>query len=188
VNPVDLFLLLCIAVPAALGLWRGMVGQLALVAGLVGAGAAAFVLGGEVAAWLLPEGPAWAPAAGAALAFFGVFIAIQIVGWGLRRLVAAMGLKWADHLGGGVAAAAAGGIAGAWCVTALALYLPERPAVYADSSLVTYAEQVACVTGLQCASLADDDEPADDAELARAAGDGTQVAVELAEAERAPSL
>lgn len=148
-NAIDILLGAFVMVPMLLGLWRGMLWPIAVVVGLVGGLIVGVLVGPPLGASFFPD-VGWAPMAAAGVVFVVVFGAVQAVRWGMRRLMKAVRLKWVDHLAGGVASAAAGGIAGAWLVTTVALFLPEKPEAYESSLLAGHAEQVACRTGMPC--------------------------------------
>ncbi len=148
-SPIDIVLVAFVLVPALLGLFRGMLWPISVVVGLVAGGAAAAIFGPPLGSAVLPGSP-WAPLAFAAAVFVAVFSVVQAARWLVRRMLSAIGLKWLDNLAGAVAAGAAGGLAGAWLVTSVLLFVPEAPPVYETSVLAAHAERLACRTGMPC--------------------------------------
>ncbi len=148
-NPLDIVIAAFVLIPALLGVWRGMLWQIAVIVGLVGGAVGAVLFGPPLGSLLMP-GSGWGELGMAAAVFVGVFIVVQLARWALRRLLAAIGLKWIDHLAGGLAAGACGAIAGAWLIMVLPLLLSEKPSVYERSLLLVHAEELACATGFPC--------------------------------------
>ena len=91
----DLLLLAVIGVSTLLGLMRGFVGVVASLVAWILAGWAAFRFGAHAALFLAGGGEP-SPAqlfAGYGLSFLGMLLFVGIVGWGVRKLVHAVGLS-----------------------------------------------------------------------------------------------
>jgi membrane protein required for colicin V production len=98
----DLLLLAVIGVSTLLGLMRGFVGVVASLVAWILAGWAAFRFGAHAALFLAGGGEP-SPAqlfAGYGLSFLGVLLFVGIVGWGVRKLVHAVGLSGIDRIMG----------------------------------------------------------------------------------------
>lgn len=143
-SPVDLVFMALVVVPCVFGLWRGVVGGVAGPAGLILAGVAAMTEGPTVGDLILPEDP-MAPLAGFAALFVGVWLVALLVGAGLKRLLAASGLSWADHVGGGLAGAVAGTLAASWVALMGPQLVPGAAGLWDDSHLLPYVDAVADV-------------------------------------------
>ncbi len=151
-SPLDLFLSGAVALPAAWGLWRGIVSGVTGPAALVVAGVAAVTGCVPVGRVLLGPQPL-APVAGFIGLFVAGYLAVRLVGLLVRKLAAAAGLAWADHLGGGLVGAALGAVVGAWVAAVAAAALPGPPAFVRRSVLLPQARVLACATGLDCQRL-----------------------------------
>ena len=148
-NHIDIVLIAFVLLPGLLGLWRGMLWPIAVTVGVVVGAITGLVFGPLLAEAFLPEA-AWAPLAGGALLFVLVFSLVQGLRWLLRKILAALKLRWVDHVAGGLAAAAAGAIAGSWLITGVGMILPDKPPAYASSLLSGHAEAIACASGMPC--------------------------------------
>lgn len=121
----------------ALGLWRGVVYELISVAGYIAAFLGAQWLAGTVALHLPDFLRGWSPSVRHAIAFGLVFIALVfaagLLGWALKKAVAAMGLGASDRTLG----AAFGLLRGLVLLLAAALVIGwtpmERAAWWRDS-------------------------------------------------------
>ena len=102
-NAFDGAVLAILAASAAIGVWRGVVGEMLALAAWVAAFFAARAFGGEAAAllakWLAD--PALRMAAGYGLVFVGVLVAFALVRVAMSVLVKAAGLGLLDRLLGG---------------------------------------------------------------------------------------
>lgn len=98
-NAIDLVLLLVVAASALLGLMRGFIGVVASLVAWIGATWCAFRFGGHIAFLLSDDGQPGATGllAGYAIAFFGVLVAVSLVGWLMRRLLQSVGLSGLDR-------------------------------------------------------------------------------------------
>lgn len=98
-NAIDLVLLVVVAASALLGLMRGFVGVVASLLAWIGATWCAFRYGGHLGFLLSGDGQPGATGllAGYALAFFGVLLAVTLVGWMMRRLLHSVGLSGLDR-------------------------------------------------------------------------------------------
>lgn len=98
-NAIDLILLLVVAASALLGLMRGFVGVVASLLAWAAATWCAFRYGGHIAFLLSDDGQPGATGllAGYALAFFGVLVAVTLVGWMMRKLLHSVGLSGLDR-------------------------------------------------------------------------------------------
>lgn len=107
---LDIALLAIIGVSALLGAWRGFIAAVASVLAWILAGWCAFHYGAEVAWGLTTETPPGygALVGGYALAFVAVMLFVTLVGWGVGRLVAGIGLSGLNRLLGLVLGAARG--------------------------------------------------------------------------------
>ena len=96
----DLLLLGVIGVSTLLGLMRGFIGVLASLLAWLLAGWAAFRFGARIAVLLAGGGEPTAGQlfAGYGLSFLCVLLFVGIVGWGVRKLVHAVGLSGIDRM------------------------------------------------------------------------------------------
>lgn len=123
--PLDWIFLTVLALSLALGAWRGLVYEVLSVLGWI----AAFVL----AQWWAPDAAGWLPmgqagetlryAAGFLLVFIAVAFAGGLLAWGVKKLVAAVGLRPVDRTLG----AAFGLVRGAVLLLALAVVVNMTP-------------------------------------------------------------
>lgn len=130
-NAIDLILLLVIAASALLGLMRGFIGVVASLLAWIGATWCAFRYGGHLAFLLSADGQPGATGllAGYALAFFGVLVAVSLVGWVMRKLLHSVGLSGVDRLLGLVLGLARGALVACVLVLLMAFStLPQEPA------------------------------------------------------------
>ena len=138
-NPVDLVVLVLIAASAVLGVVRGLVGTIASLLAWFGAGWVAFSHGARLAFWFSDDGMPGAAEllAGYAAAFIGVLVLVNLVGWGMRKLLHSVGLSGLDRLLGGGLGVARGVLVACMGILVMAFSrLPQEPA-WADSRAVT---------------------------------------------------
>ena len=111
--PLDWIAVVLVAVSMLLGLLRGLVFEVILLAGWVAAFLCAQWLAEEVGRWLPFGEPAasWRYAAGFVLVFVAVAFSIGLVAALTRKLVAAIGLRPVDRVLGGVFGVARGAVA-----------------------------------------------------------------------------
>ena len=130
-NPIDLAVLVAIAGSALLGLLRGLVGTVASLVAWLAAGWIAFRHGAALAFWFSDDG---APGAtellgGYAVAFVGVLVLVNLVGWAVRKLVHSVGLSGLDRLLGLALGAARGALVACMGLLLMAFSsLPQEPA------------------------------------------------------------
>ena len=130
-NAIDLVLLLVIAASALLGLMRGFVGVVASLAAWLAATWCAFRYGGHIAFLLSNDGQPGATGllAGYALAFFGVLVAVSLVGWLMRKLLQSVGLSGLDRMLGLAVGVLRGVLVACVLVLLMAFSpLPQEPA------------------------------------------------------------
>jgi len=151
-SPLDVFLAACVAIPAAWGLWRGIVGGVAGPAALIVAGVSAVSACVPLGREILGTQPL-APVAGFVLLFVVAYLAVRLVGLAVKKVVKLVGLGWADHVGGGLAGAVVGALVGAWVASVAASVLPGPPPFMQHSVLLPKARAIACATGLDCTRL-----------------------------------
>jgi membrane protein required for colicin V production len=113
VVPLDWIAVVLVAVSMLLGLLRGLVFEVILLAGWVAAFLCAQWLAEDVGRWLPFGEPAasWRYAAGFVLVFVAVAFSIGLVAALTRKLVAAIGLRPVDRVLGGVFGVARGAVA-----------------------------------------------------------------------------
>lgn len=130
-NAIDLVLLLVIAASALLGVVRGFVGVIASLVAWIGATWCAFRYGAHLAFLLSSDGQPGATGllAGYALAFFGVLVAVTLVGWLMRKLLHSVGLSGVDRMLGLALGLARGVLVACVLVLLMAFStLPREPA------------------------------------------------------------
>ncbi len=130
-NAIDLILLLVIAASALLGLMRGFVGVVASLVAWLAATWCAFRYGGHIAFLLSSDGQPGATGllAGYALAFFGVLVAVSLVGWMMRKLLQSVGLSGLDRMLGLAVGVLRGVLVACVLVLLMAFSsLPQEPA------------------------------------------------------------
>ena len=82
----------------ALGLWRGLVGEVLALLAWILAGLAAWRFGHQVGATITAiADPAWRVLAGYALVFIGVLLVLALVRYAVRGLLKALGLTAVDR-------------------------------------------------------------------------------------------
>ena len=123
----DLLLLGVIVVSTLLGLMRGFVGVVASLVAWVLAAWAAFRFGAHVALLLAGGGEPTAGQlfAGYGLSFLGVLLFVGIVGWGVRKLVHAVGLSGIDRIMGMALGLVRGGLVA--CILVLLMGFTGMP-------------------------------------------------------------
>ena len=95
----DYGVIVIVVASLALGLWRGLIGEVLALLAWVLAGLAAWQLGPEVGGLLTAiADPAWRLLAGYAAVFFGVLIVLALVRLAVRGLLKALGLTAVDRL------------------------------------------------------------------------------------------
>ena len=111
--PLDWIAVVLVAVSMLLGLLRGLVFEVILLAGWVAAFLCAQWLAEDVGRWLPFGEPAasWRYAAGFVLVFVAVAFSIGLVAAVTRKLIAAIGLRPVDRVLGGVFGVARGAVA-----------------------------------------------------------------------------
>ena len=127
----DLLLLGVIGVSTLLGLMRGFVGVVASLVAWVLAGWAAFRFGAHAALLLAGGGDPSASQlfAGYGLSFLGVLLFVGIVGWGVRKLVHAVGLSGIDRIMGMLLGLVRGGFVACMLVLLMGFTgMPREPA------------------------------------------------------------
>ena len=127
----DLLLLGVIVVSTLLGLMRGFVGVVASLVAWVLAAWAAFRFGAHVALLLAGGGEPTAGQlfAGYGLSFLCVLLFVGIVGWGVRKLVHAVGLSGIDRIMGMLLGLVRGGFVACMLVLLMGFTgMPREPA------------------------------------------------------------
>ncbi len=130
-NPIDLAVLLAIAGSALLALLRGLVGTVASLVAWLAAGWIAFRHGAALAFWFSDDGLPGATEllGGYAVAFVGVLVLVNLVGWAVRKLVHSVGLSGLDRLLGLALGAARGILVACMGLLVMAFSsLPQEPA------------------------------------------------------------
>ena len=126
----DLLLLGVIVVSTLLGLMRGFVGVVASLVAWVLAAWAAFRFGAHVALLLAGGGEPTAGQlfAGYGLSFLCVLLFVGIVGWGVRKLVHAVGLSGIDRIMGMLLGLVRGGFVACMLVLLMGFTgMPRKP-------------------------------------------------------------
>lgn len=134
----DLLLLAVIGLSTLLGLMRGFVGVVASLVAWVLAGWAAFRFGAH-AALLLAGGGEPSPSqlfAGYGLSFLGVLLFVGIVGWGVRKLVHAVGLSGIDRIMGMTLGLVRGGLVACMLVLLMGFTPMPRDPGWRESQVV----------------------------------------------------
>ena len=130
-NSIDLVLLVLIAASALLGAMRGLVGTIASLVAWFAAGWVAFSYGARLAFWFSDDGMPGATdlLGGYAVAFVGVLVLVNLVGWGVRKLVRSVGLSGLDRLLGLLLGVARGVLVACMGILVMAFSrLPQEPA------------------------------------------------------------
>ncbi|MCA0198861.1 MAG: CvpA family protein [Proteobacteria bacterium] len=138
-NSIDLVLLVLIAASALLGAMRGLVGTIASLVAWFAAGWVAFSYGARLAFWFSDDGMPGATdlLGGYAVAFVGVLVLVNLVGWGVRKLVRSVGLSGLDRLLGLLLGVARGVLVACMGILVMAFSrLPQEPA-WSGSRAVT---------------------------------------------------
>ena len=95
----DYGVIVIVVASLALGLWRGLIGEVLALLAWVLAGLAAWQIGPEVGDLLTSiADPAWRLLAGYAVVFFGVLIVLALVRLAVRGLLKALGLTAVDRM------------------------------------------------------------------------------------------
>lgn len=130
-NPIDLGILVVIAGSALLGVMRGLVGTVASLAAWFGAGWVAFTYGAALAFWFSDDGMPGATEllGGYAVSFIGVLVLVNLVGWGVRKLLHSVGLSGLDRLLGLLLGLLRGALVACMGILVMAFSaLPQEPA------------------------------------------------------------
>jgi membrane protein required for colicin V production len=135
-NPLDIALIALLAIPAVLGLWKGLANVVTVLVGIW----AAFLLAPLVKQLLAPwigrfvsdEGLTAVLAYG--IGFIGVLLVVGILGWLVTRSLKKLDLQWANRLAGMALGALCGLLFGGVLVATLEALHPEAE-VFADSVL-----------------------------------------------------
>ena len=134
----DLLLLGVIVVSTLLGLMRGFVGVVASLVAWVLAAWAAFRFGAHVALLLAGGGEPTAGQlfAGYGLSFLCVLLFVGIVGWGVRKLVHAVGLSGIDRIMGMLLGLVRGGFVACLLVLLMGFTGMPRESTWQQSQVV----------------------------------------------------
>ena len=134
----DLLLLGVIVVSTLLGLMRGFVGVVASLVAWVLAAWAAFRFGAHVALLLAGGGEPTAGQlfAGYGLSFLCVLLFVGIVGWGVRKLVHAVGLSGIDRIMGMLLGLVRGGFVACLLVLLMGFTGMPRESTWQQSQLL----------------------------------------------------
>ena len=144
--PIDWVIAGVLVVAILRGLGLGLIRESFSIAALAGAVIAVRLGTDPLAAWLTAEFTLdWSPltvraACGVALAV-GVLVGVVVVGRILRSGARAVGLGWADRLGGGVLGAAEGLLAAALILTLGTTWLGRDHPTFTDSKAVAALDQ-----------------------------------------------
>ena len=134
----DLLLLCVIGLSTLLGLMRGFIGVLASLLAWLLAAWAAFRFGARIAVLLAggAEPSAGQLFAGYGLSFLGVLLFVGIVGWGVRKLVHAVGLSGIDRIMGMLLGLVRGGFVACLLVLLMGFTGMPRESTWQQSQVV----------------------------------------------------
>jgi membrane protein required for colicin V production len=144
-NALDIVLLVIAAVLVLVGLVKGFVRLLVMIAALIVAFflASRFHQGLADHMTILKLSTEALRLVAYILIFIGVMLVGGLLGWLLRNLVKAAMLGWADRLAGAALGFVAGALAGALIVLPLAAYVPRGAQLLEGSKLAPYVSTVA---------------------------------------------
>jgi len=138
-NSIDLAVLVLVAASALLGALRGLVGTVASLVAWFGAGWVAFTHGARLAFWFSDDGMPGATEllGGYAVAFIGVLVLVNLIGWAVRKLLRSVGLSGLDRVLGLLLGVLRGVLVACMGILVMAFSsLPQDPA-WSESRAVT---------------------------------------------------
>jgi membrane protein required for colicin V production len=110
-NWFDIVLIVVLAIPTLMGLWRGLISMVLPFIGLIIGVVLAGHYCGTVGGWLPIENTEWAGWAGYAIIIVGTLIVSVILAAFLRRFIRLVLMGWVDRLGGALFGLALGALA-----------------------------------------------------------------------------
>ncbi len=128
-NPIDIALVALLAIPALLGMWKGLANVVTVLVGIW----ASFLLAPLVKRALAPslEGMVGDVGLAAVLAygagFVGVLLLVGLAGWLVTRSLKKLDLQWANRFAGLALGALCGVLIGGVLVATVEAVLPEAP-------------------------------------------------------------
>ena len=128
-NPLDIALVALLAIPALLGMWKGLANVLTVLVGIW----ASFLLAPLVKRALAPsfEGmvgdAGLAAVLGYAVGFVGTLLLVGLAGWLVTRSLKKLDLQWANRFAGLALGALCGVLIGGVLVATLEAIVPEAP-------------------------------------------------------------
>lgn len=144
-NAFDIVVAATVAYGLIRGVFRGLVKEVASIAGVVGGLFAAYAFYGQAAALLggLIANPAYRNLLGFLLIFAAVLIAVNLAAIVVKYLMKIVFLGWLDRLGGLLFGLAKGGLIVAVLFLALTAFLPKNAALIRESACAPYVAMVA---------------------------------------------
>ena len=140
-NWLDIVLILILAIPAVIGLWRGLlktvVPMIGIVLGVYLAGQFYSPVSNWLSVWL--ESPAQSRIVAFLIIFVVVLLITMILAWQLRKVLNIFLLGWIDHIGGLLFGLAIGAIVSAVAVSLFAKFpFAGVEAIIQDSALAVF--------------------------------------------------
>ena len=140
-NWLDIVLILIIAIPAVIGVWRGLlktvVPLIGIVLGVYLAGQFYSPVANWLSVWL--ESPAQSKIVAFLIIFVVVLLITMVVAWQLRKVLNILLLGWIDHIGGLVFGLAIGAIISGVVVLLFARFpFAGVEAIIQDSALAVF--------------------------------------------------
>jgi membrane protein required for colicin V production len=148
-NWLDITTIAIIAVFTLTGFSRGLVSQIFSIAAIAGGLAMGFifcdVLGDVFIKQKLVENKPIADIGGFIILAFTAYVIIQLLGWGVTRLIGTLRLSWLNRIFGGITGAVLGAVTAFLLVSCLRLFYSQDDPVFKNSELVPYLDRVSLI-------------------------------------------
>ncbi len=141
-NWLDIGISITVVLFAFMGLRRGLVGELFSIVAICGAiiaGVMFYAYAGDLfIQYNLVKSKAIASAGGFIVIMLGVYMAVKLIGRGLRGVIMALHLGWLDKMGGGLFGAVKGVIIAFLIISAASLFYLQKGPLLSNSILLPY--------------------------------------------------
>ena len=141
-NWLDIGISITVVLFAFMGLRRGLVGELFSIVAICGAiiaGVMFYTYAGDLfIQYNLVKSKAIASAGGFIVIMLGVYMAVKLIGHGLRGVIRALHLGWLDKMGGGAFGAVKGVIIAFLIISAASFFYHQKRPLLTNSILLPY--------------------------------------------------
>ncbi|MEW6080147.1 MAG: CvpA family protein [Thermodesulfobacteriota bacterium] len=144
-NTIDMIIIAVVGVFLIRGIFRGLTRELASIVGVIAGFYAAFIFS-PLAVSFFPEKIAAAPYAGLlgyGVVFCGVFLAVHLVGWLIRKLLGVILLGWLDRVLGAAFGAVKGALILVVVFFVVTRFVQPESGVWKQSLLYPYGVKAA---------------------------------------------